>query len=130
MMPFYFLTVAFLLLAALLLLVDSYRRQLSFLLVFRSRLREDSLVLGIFTLSGLLIALGALLFPIAPGPVLAGDFIPAAMCAAVSMFFRFTCSEKRRPGAVSGSSSRPRIFGYACLAAAFLHFLFPSFVLL
>ena len=83
MMPFYFLTVAFLLLAALLLLVDSYRRQLSFLLVFRSRLREDSLALGIFTLSGLLIALVELLFPRAPGPVLAGDFIPAAMCAAV-----------------------------------------------
>ncbi len=134
MLQIYFLSVIYLSLASMLLLLDSYREQLAFLLRFRAVLREDKRAQYIFFISGILVSVLALLLPVSPGPVILGDFIPAVTIALESFYFLVSYGEKNRDRGLSFSGikleERRRNAGYASAAIALIHFIFPSFVLL
>ena len=69
-LQFYILSITYLIFSSLLLLVDSYRRGLSFMLKAKSKLKDDEKKRNELFLGGILIALGKLFFPIAPGPII------------------------------------------------------------
>ncbi len=133
MIQFWFLSVSYILFTALLILVDSYRRTLSFMLKAKSRIREEKSRLNLHFASGLIIAAGTFAFPVSPGPVILGDAFPAIICIALAVFFRLFYAEKNRERAsqyLAANKLRMKRLGFACLAAAAVHFLFPSIVLL
>ena len=88
MIQFYLLSVFYLLFSALLLLVDSYRRSLSFMLKAKSRIREKQKLLNLYFFSGIAIFLLLLFFPVSPGPQIAGDIVPAVFSLGMAFFFR------------------------------------------
>lgn len=134
MLQIYFLSIAFLGLSSLLLLLDYYREELSFLLRFRAFLRENKKAQYAYFISGIAIAVLLLFFPIYPGPMLLGDFIPAIVAALNAFYFMIAFSEKNKERGLSFSGTkleeRKKLAGVISLAVAMLHFLFPSFVLI
>ena len=133
MIQFWFLSIAYIVFSALFILVDIYRRQLSFMLKAKSRIREEEKKLNLYFLAGIVIAAGTAILPMRPGPAILGDALPSALCLFLAFFMRLFYSEKNRERAsqyLTGNKQKMRRLGFACLAAALLHFLFPSFVLL
>ena len=119
MIQIYLLSVFYLVFSSLLLLVDSYRRKLSFMLKPKSRLRESARMLNLYFLLGLAVSILLMAFPMEPGPRI--------------FFFRVLYSERNRERSdsyLAGRKMKLRRLGFACLAAAFIHFLFPSIVLI
>ena len=94
MIQAYCLSVIYLIVSALLFLVDSYRRALSPVILLKGLLIERRSALRIFMIAGLLIALLIILFPVSPGPVILGDFIPAFWIIYSAFFFHINYSAK------------------------------------
>ena len=94
MIQLYLLSVAYLVFSSLLILVDSYRRKLSFMIKVKSRLREDSKRLNIYFAAGLMISLLNLFLPMSPGPAIIGDLVPSLSVLFMAFFFRLLYSEK------------------------------------
>lgn len=130
----YFLSISYLVIAALLFLVDSYRRQISFAIRIKGALMENRKLLDAFFVSGIAISLLALFFPVYPGPVILGDLIPSIWIFYSAFFFRFRYSEKRiEQGEVFFETStldRTAKLGWITALIAVIHFLLPQFVLL
>ena len=85
-------------------------------------------------IAGLLIALLIVLFPVSPGPVILGDFIPAFWIIYSAFFFYINYSAKssedeKAPTEIV-STKRMRTLGMITSAIAVIHFAFPSIVLL
>ena len=85
----YFLILCYLVLSALLFLVDSYRKQLSFVIRIKGILMENRHYLDAYFISGIIIALWALFVPMYPGPVILGDLVPSLWTIYSAFFFRF-----------------------------------------
>ncbi len=134
MLQIYFLSIAFLVLSSLLLLLDYYREELSFLLRFRAYLRENKRAQYAYFIAGIVIASLLLFIPVYPGPILLGDFIPAIAVALNSFYFMIAFSEKNKERGLSFNGTqleeRRKLAGIITLSVAVLHFLFPSFVLI
>ncbi len=133
MIQLYFLSIAYLVFSSLLLLVDSYRRKLSFMLKAKSSIRENIKRLNLYFLSGIALALSLLFVPMSPGPIIIGDIIPAAFILFLAFFFRLLYSERNRERSdayLAGKKQKLRKLGFICLFISFMHFLFPSIVLL
>ncbi len=133
MIQIYLLSVCYLVFSSLLLLVDSYRRKLSFMLKAKSKLREDMKKLNLYFLSGIALSLLLFAFPMHPGPFIAGDLIPSLAILFISFFYRLLYSEKNRERSdtyLAGKKQKTKRLGFICLSIAFIHFLFPSIVLL
>ena len=133
MIQIYLLSVFYLVFSSLLLLVDSYRRKLSFMLKPKSRLRESARMLNLYFLLGLAVSILLMAFPMEPGPRIVGDIVPAVLVMGMAFFFRVLYSERNRERSdsyLAGRKMMVRWLGFACLAAAFIHFLFPSMVLI
>ncbi len=133
MIQFYLVSVVYLVFSSFLLLVDSYRRRLSFMLKAKSRIREKPGLLNFYFILGIVIFLLLLFFPISPGPQIAGDVLPSVFSIGMAFFFRILYSERNRERSdayLAGKKPRLKKLGFACLFVALLHFLFPSFVLL
>lgn len=132
-LQFYILSIAYLIFSSLLLLVDSYRRGLSFMLKAKSKLKDDEKKRNELFLVGILIALGKLFFPIAPGPIIIGDLLPAAAVLAesfsVRMFYKSSEAEGTASPIVQNKKKSKRL-GFIFLSIAVIHFLFPRFVML
>lgn len=132
-LQFYILSIAYLIFSSLLLLVDSYRRGLSFMLKAKSKLKDDEKKRNELFLGGILIALGKLFFPIAPGPIIIGDLLPAAAVLAesfsVRMFYKSSEAEGTASPIVQNKKKSKRL-GFIFLSIAVIHFLFPRFVML
>ncbi len=130
---FYILSITYLIFSSLLLLVDSYRRGLSFMLKAKSKLKDDEKKRNELFLGGILIALGKLFFPIAPGPIIIGDLLPAAAVLAesfsVRMFYKSSEAEGTASPIVQNKKKSKRL-GFIFLSIAVIHFLFPRFVML
>lgn len=130
---FYILSITYLIFSSLLLLVDSYRRGLSFMLKAKSKLKDDEKKRNELFLVGILIALGKLFFPIAPGPIIIGDLLPAAAVLAesfsVRMFYKSSEAEGTASPIVQNKKKSKRL-GFIFLSIAVIHFLFPRFVML
>lgn len=134
MIQAYCLSVIYLIVSALLFLVDSYRRALSPVILLKGLLIERRSALRIFMIAGLLIALFIILFPVSPGPVILGDFIPAFWIIYSAFFFHINYSAKssedeKAPTEIV-STKRMRTLGMITSAIAVIHFAFPSIVLL
>ncbi len=132
-LQFYILSITYLIFSSLLLLVDSYRRGLSFMLKAKSKLKDDEKKRNELFLGGILIALGKLFFPIAPGPIIIGDLLPAAAVLAesfsVRMFYKSSEAEGTASPIVQNKKKSKRL-GFIFLSIAVIHFLFPRFVML
>ena len=130
---FYILSITYLIFSSLLLLVDSYRRGLSFMLKAKSKLKDDEKKRNELFLGGILIALGKLFFPIAPGPIIIGDLLPATAVLAesfsVRMFYKSSEAEGTASPIVQNKKKSKRL-GFIFLSIAVIHFLFPRFVML
>lgn len=126
MIQVYLLTEIYLILSALLLLLDFYRSELSFLLTLRHLIITSfRLRTGLFV-AGLVLALLQLIFPIDPGPRFLGDLIPALATLLVAFWYNGFGKEDVKKSRISGSG---RTRGYLLLALALIHFLFPMAVL-
>lgn len=132
-LQFYILSITYLIFSSLLLLVDSYRRGLSFMLKAKSKLKDDEKKRNELFLGGILIALGKLFFPIAPGPIIIGDLLPATAVLAesfsVRMFYKSSEAEGTASPIVQNKKKSKRL-GFIFLSIAVIHFLFPRFVML
>lgn len=132
-LQFYILSIAYLIFSSLLLLVDSYRRGLSFMLKAKSKLKDDEKKRNELFLVGILIALGKLFFPIAPGPIIIGDLLPAAAVLAESFSVRVFYKSSEAEGTASPivqNKKKSKRLGFIFLSIAVIHFLFPRFVML
>lgn len=130
----YLLSIFYLIFAALLLLQNKYRLQLSFFLKFSSYLKENRRYLNYFSLLGLFITLILVFFPISPGPMVLGDLIPALFILYETLYFFFTYgrdeSESGKDYLDMKKEGRRINLGWCSLIIAVIHFIFPSFVLL
>jgi L-lactate permease len=155
----YLLSVAYLLVGAGLLLVDEYGGTYFSLIRMRNTVRSKLPIRICLVILGMVLAVLELLLPIAPGPVVFGDLLPA-ICTMVLVIYhisqavsdrkwkkagqfeasRFGTQEHAAPleagseDVLEKTSSlietHKRNLGYLVLAAAVLHFLFPTAVLL
>lgn len=123
----------YMILSALLLLIDYHRSRLSFLLRFRAQLQENGRLLRIFFLFGIAIAIAALLLPVPPGPMVLGDLIPSLATIILAIYVKVSYSRAmdsdEEYSSPRASKGRPRL-GYGALVIAILHFILPSFVLI
>lgn len=132
-LQFYILSITYLIFSSLLLLVDSYRRGLSFMLKAKSKLKDDEKKRNELFLGGILIALGKLFFSIAPGPIIIGDLLPAAAVLAESFSVRVFYKSSEAEGTASPivqNKKKSKRLGFIFLSIAVIHFLFPRFVML
>jgi len=127
MIQFYFISVVYLVVAGLLHLFDTYRSKLLFLLAFRQALSDSKKLKVWLFIIGIIITVVLILFPVTPGPRFLGDLFPAIMVFIQSIYFlRFDGKYKE----LLKSRDKGWIMGYAIIAVAGVHFLFPSGVLI
>ncbi len=130
MMQFYFLSIAYIVFSSFVILPERLKRQLSFLILFRAKLREEKKARRMYFLIGFLIGLGTLFFPVSPGPRIIGDFIPSFTVLFLSLMILFIYSDKREEAYVESlRTERFERIGKASLIVALMHFLFPFLVL-
>lgn len=130
----YVLSIIYLLLSSLMFLQNKYRLQLSFVLRFSSFLISNKKALNIFTLTGGVVFLMLILFPISPGPMVLGDLIPALVILYETLYFYIVYgkedTKKEREYINFSKEGRKVTIGWISLIVAIVHFVFPSFVLL
>lgn len=133
MIQAYILSIAYLLVSALLILVDYYRQELSFMLRLKAFLEDKRKYQMGFVLFGIIVGFVLIFFPIHPGPVFLGDLIPAIAIFFSSLYFLFSYSDMNRDRShfyYDGSIGRRKQLGFAFIIVAIVHFLFPSLILL
>ena len=124
----YFISVVYLVLASCLLLVDKYGPSMLFLINLQSFYRSRKQYPVIFIVIGLVVAAALVFFPMDPGPMVLGDFIPAAITLVVVFYFLRAYNSKTY--VVNFNDAKRNALGYVSLGVAALHFLFPSIVLI
>lgn len=129
MYALYFLSIIYIAFGGFLLLLDSYRAELSFMLKPRQQLEDNNNFRYALSAAGLLLFIMLLLFPIDPGPRLLGDLIPS-LASLVSAFCVFLTKNKTVDADKIIDRSNKKYLGFTLVSIAFVHFLLPSFVLL
>ncbi len=153
MVQFYFLTILFLIIGAMILLVEEHGERFPTIERLRNLIfsnQTNAIVLLVLTAaSGIL----KMISPIDPGPVVLGDFFPAIALLAVAVFYGFEMQSLGKE-VKSGDDEElfdddqafleseivdkaegfyyknKKIIGYVIMGIAFFHFLFPGAVLL
>lgn len=130
MMQIYPLALAYLVLSSLLHLSSAMPERLKAVYDFRIYLMKGKHRFQMFFYSGLALFLLTLFFPVYPGPMFLGD-----MAVAIALFFSsFALKEKgaeREEGIADPKQREKNILkGYALMAIAMLHLLFPSFIII
>ncbi|MBR4427708.1 MAG: hypothetical protein IKS77_08375 [Spirochaetales bacterium] len=128
MVQFYLLSVLFLTLSAGLLLVDKYGTTFLFLINFKTFYNSHKVVRIVYLSIGLLIVVAIVMFPIAPGPVVLGDVLPAANILIVLLYFLKNMSKSE--SVVEYNNGKRNALGFVTLGVAALHFLFPGVVII
>lgn len=153
MVQFYFITIIFLVVGALILLAEEYGEKFAAIIKLRNlmfRNQTNTIVLLVLTaVTGIL----KLISPMSPGPVVLGDFFPAITLIAVAVFYGF---EMKSLGSDVSKSDEgdsliddslfidseivdkaegfyyknKSLLGYITLGIALFHFMFPGAVLL
>ncbi|MGM0431950.1 MAG: hypothetical protein ACQEQU_04495 [Spirochaetota bacterium] len=152
MEQFYFLAIVFITAGSLVLLAGDYGNKFPVMLRLRDlifRNQTNTIVMLVLTaVTGVL----KLISPMAPGPVVLGDFIPAISLVAISIFYGFEMKSVAAEQPEEGSErsededafvdaeiidkaegfyyKNKRVLGYVTAGIAFFHFLFPGAVLL
>lgn len=125
----YFISVVYLVLASCLLLVDKYGPSMLFLINLQSFYRSRKQYPVIFIVIGLVVAAALVFFPMDPGPMVLGDFIPAVTTLVVVFYFLRAYNSKT-DSVVNFNDAKRNALGYVSLGIAALHFLFPFIVLI
>ena len=125
----YFLSIIYLLFSACLLLVDKYGSSFLFLINLKTFYYSKKNYPTIFMIAGLLLAVGLLLFPMDPGPVILGDFLPAINIL-LDVFYFYLQAHKNKTDTFTVNNSKRNALGFATLGVSVFHFLFPFIVLL
>ncbi len=125
----YFLSVLYLFFSSCLLLVDKYGSNFLFLINLKSFYNSKKTYPVIFMATGLVLSICLLLFPMDPGPILLGDFLPAITILIVVFYF-FIQSHKEDPDIVVVNNKKRNALGFISLGVAAFHFLFPFIVLI
>lgn len=124
----YFVSVIYLVFSACLLLVDRYGSNMLFLINLQSFYRSRKEYPIAFMVLGVLVAAALVLFPMDPGPVVLGDFLPAVN-ALVVVFYFLRVYNSSMDDLSHFNDAKRNALGYVSLGVAALHFLFPSIVL-
>ncbi len=127
MIQFYFLSVSYMLFSSLLMLLDKYRSQLSFMLYIRHKILSRKHYRLFFASSGVFLGLLLLFFPVSPGPMIIGDIFPSVICFALALYYFKLNGEDIKKSTLYSDN---KISGFMLLAFTLLHFLFPMLVLL
>lgn len=129
MLQIFPLRIAYLVFTALIVLVEVFRNELSFMLRVKLRIVRSKALRLTFLFSGIALSALSLLFPIDPGPVILGDFVPA-LALLLSSFRYYGNMGKDDLEIITGSLMESRSFrmGIALLIVAALDLLFPSFI--
>lgn len=125
----YFISVVYLVLASCLLLVDKYGPSMLFLINLQSFYRSRKQYPVIFIVIGLVVAAALVFFPMDPGPMVLGDFIPA-LTTLVVVFYFLRVYNSKSDSVVDFNDAKRNALGYVSLGVAALHFLFPFIVLI
>lgn len=127
MVQFYFLSILYLVLAACLLLVDKYGSTFLFLINFKTFYNSKRMIQVISLILGALIATSIVVWPVAPGPVVLGDILPAInIIVLVLYFFR---QMGREQSVADFNNGKRNALGFVTLGVALVHFLFPGVVI-
>ncbi len=126
MVQFYLLSVIYLILSAGLLLVDKYGTILLFLINMKTAYNSKKAFRIVFLSIGFLIAVALVAFPVAPGPVVLGDVLPAANIVIVLIYFLQNMGKTE----VEYNNGKRNALGFVTLGVALLHFLFPGIVII
>lgn len=127
MVQFYFLSILYLLLASCLLLVDKYGTVFFFLINFKNFFISKRRIQIIAFILGALIAVGVVVFPISPGPVILGDILPAVNIIVVVLYFMRQMG--REESVADFNNGKRNALGFVTLGVALVHFLFPGIVI-
>lgn len=129
MLQIFPLRIAYLVFTALIVLVEVFRNELSFMLRVKLMIMRSKALRLTFLFSGITLSALSLLFPIDPGPVILGDFVPA-LALLLSSFRYYGDMGKDDLEIITGSLMESRSFrmGIALLIVAALDLLFPSFI--
>ncbi len=125
----YFLSILYLFFSSCLLLVDKYGSTFLFLINLKSFYNSKKTYPVIFMITGLVISICLLLFPMDPGPVILGDFLPAITILIVVFYF-FHQSHKNEPDIIVVNNEKRNALGFIALGVAIIHFLFPFLVII
>jgi hypothetical protein len=142
MMQTYLLSLLYLLYGAAFLLADVHGVRFPILLSLRYHFRTKKGVRMLLIVFGLVIALLLAFFPMEPGPVLFGDFIPLLNVTSLAIYYLYLSlkgleeeSDERHSDSVLHATgqyvehNRSNV-GYLTLGVCIIHFLIPHFVLL
>ncbi len=124
-MQIYFLTLAYYVFTILILLLDEYRLQLGFMFKLKHYLIVKKKMRLFFFISGIVLCLLNLFFPMYPGPVLAGDLFPALVCFFIALYFiRYAREDRKTYLRISDKNC-----AFALICFSLIHFFFPNLVL-
>ncbi|HOE83700.1 MAG TPA: hypothetical protein PLK91_00635 [Sphaerochaeta sp.] len=142
MMQTYLLSLLYLLYGSAFLLADVHGVRFPTLLSLRYQFRMKKGVRLILIILGLAIAALLAFFPMEPGPVLLGDFIPLLNVLSLAVYYLYlSLKGQEEEGGERESDSvlhatgqyvehNRRNVGYLTLGVCIIHFLIPHFVLL
>jgi hypothetical protein len=128
MVQFYLLSIVYLVISAGLLLVDKYGTEMLFLINLKTFYNSKKSIQLTYITIGFLTALGLVLFPIEPGPIVIGDILPAANIVVVLIFLikNFGKAED----VVEFNNEKRNALGFITLGVALVHFVFPWIVII
>ena len=128
MVQFYLLSIVYLVISAGLLLVDKYGTEMLFLINLKTFYNSKKSIQLTYITIGFLTALGLVLFPIEPGPMVIGDILPAANIVVVLIFLikNFGKAED----VVEFNNEKRNALGFLTLGVALVHFVFPWIVII
>ncbi|MBG0766992.1 MAG: hypothetical protein H0S77_05245 [Spirochaetaceae bacterium] len=141
MMQLYVLSIAYLLFGAGLLLADSYGLSFALLLSMRYAFRTKRGLRIVLIILGILITLGLCFFPMDPGPVFLGDFVPMFNIFSLMLYYIFRSMRGLEEEKTNDEDSvldatgrymerNKRNVGVLTVVVASVHFLAPQLVLL
>ncbi len=150
MVQFYFLALVLQIVGAIILLEDQISGKVPLVQSIKGYCLESSTSRVVLIVLTAIVGIMKLITPIQPGPAVIGDFFPAVNLLALCVFYVFEGKrlqestedveitldehgEKQEESIEKVKSfyyTNKRIIGYATLASAFFHFLFPGAVLL
>jgi Ca2+/Na+ antiporter len=140
-MQLYVLAIAYLLFGAGILLADSYGLSFALLLSMRYAFRTKRVLRRLLIVLGMVITLGLGFFPMDPGPVFLGDFVPMLNIFSLMLYYVFRSirgsedGNRNDEGSVLDATGRymeqnKRNVGFLTVVVAIVHFLAPQLVLL
>ncbi len=128
MVQFYLLSIVYLVISAGLLLVDKYGTELLFLINLKTFYKSKKSIQLVYITIGFLTAVGLVVFPIEPGPMVIGDLLPATNIVVVLIYLLKNFGKTE--DVVEFNNEKRNALGFVTLGVALVHFVFPWIVII